>query len=489
MNRWCTRLVALVAMATAFGLTACGGSKGTSDVVATTDTILFQDGVDPSDLPDGATTLDPGPRHECETDADCITAKGATFACDCEYKCIEVPDAKTANGCREDKNCGSEAYCDACTKTCSPLLPACATCDTDRQCTGQMSHCVDTITVAGLTTTLPQKVCAPWCPLSTGACAVEGAIPGTYMCALLDGDLVNGVCVPGNMNCGGLQARCEKDADCGQGEKCWLDLHKCGCRDALSCGFGQACLPTTHNCVDGCTADTECGSKKVCNAGLCQDACTGSLADSNIQGCDDPVPMEGKEWDCVKGHCSVPGMCFSPIDCRDPETYCDADTRTCKAGCLIDFDCKSASKLCDSSNKVCIDRGCDANFWCGCGQVCNLGQSKCETAVGKYCQVCDQQADDPCGDKDTLCIGFKDPKTNEDKGSYCMPPCGSDSKNPCPQGWQCQDVKDDKGVSQGKKCIRFCYQKVSGGCAMGDAPDPAAGDATPGEDTAAVGDP
>ncbi len=352
-----------------------------------------------------------------------------------------------------------------------------------------MSHCVDTITVAGLTTTMSQKVCAPWCPLSTGMCAVEGAVQGSYTCARVEGEATAGVCVPGTLNCGNLQSRCKDDQDCGLKEKCWEDLHVCGCRDALDCAFGEACHPKTHRCVPGCTADTECGSLKVCNAGMCMDACTGSLADADIKGCDDPSPMPGKEWDCIKGHCTIPGMCFSPIDCREPEQYCETATKTCISGCLIDFDCKQASKLCDTINKVCVDRGCDANYWCSCGQVCDLPNKKCETAVGKYCEVCDQQADSPCGDENTLCIGFKDPKTDEDKGSYCMPPCGPDEKNPCPQGWQCQDIKDDKGQSKGKKCIRFCYQKVTGGCAMGDAPDNPPGDATPGADNASVGDP
>jgi hypothetical protein len=52
-----------------------------------------------------------------------------------------------------------------------------------------------------------------------------------------------------------------------------------------------------------------------------------------------------------------------------------------------------------------------------------------------------------------------------------MPPCSQDPENLCPQGWQCQDVKDDKGVSHGKVCIRFCYKEVMGGCAMGNPPE------------------
>lgn len=460
---------------------ACGGSSGGSKDTAAPpeDVPLIQD----LSIGDGSSdpgVVDTAPPRECATDDDCIALKGENFACDCIGKCIEVPDFNTANGCREDKNCGSEAFCDECTKTCQPLLPACAPCSSDRQCAGEMSHCVETVQLAGVAVSLGEKVCAPWCPLSTGACAVEGSVPGSYACARIEGDTRNGVCVPQSLNCGNVPARCTDDNQCGPKEKCWPDLKTCGCRDALSCAFGEACHPTTHRCVPGCTSDNECGFQKVCNAGLCQNACTGSLADGNIQGCDDPVPLEGKQWDCVDGHCIVPGMCFSPVDCREPETYCDAGSKTCVPGCLIDFDCKQAAKICDTAGRVCIDRGCQGNYQCGCGQVCNLQTNKCETAQGKYCEPCDQQqGEDACGDKSIMCIGFKDPKTNEDKGSYCMPPCSADPENPCPQGWQCREIQDQNGVPQGKVCIRFCYQKVAGGCAMGDAPDqPPGGDAT-----------
>lgn len=413
---------------------------------------------------------------ECETDDDCINSKGPDYACNCDFECVLVPDFEEENGCREDKNCGSEKYCDPCGKVCRPLLPACGQCDYDEQCDGMMSRCVDSATVAGVTVSLPYKICAPWCPLSTKICAVADYPVGAYTCAEV-GDPSNGVCIPTNLDCGQTPESCKSDADCPKGEKCYEDLRRCGCRDSLSCAFGEACHPITRTCIPGCTDDYECGAGKVCNAGLCSDACTGSLEDGNVFGCDDPVPMEGKQWDCVDGHCKVPGMCFSPLDCQEPETYCDASTKTCRPGCLIDYDCGTSAKVCDTPNKVCVERGCTGNWMCACGQVCNLELQKCETAEGKYCEPCVQkQSEDdpePCEDPDILCIGFENPDTGEDLGSYCMPPCSADPENRCPQGWQCQDIKDSNGKSYGEKCVRFCFRKVQGGCAMGDAPDPA----------------
>lgn len=111
---------------------------------------------------------------------------------------------------------------------------------------------------------------------------------------------------------------------------------------------------------------------------------------------------------------------------------------------------------------------------------------------GKYCEPCNQDdGETACGeDKEIMCIGFQD-KDGNDKGSYCMPPCSQDPENPCPQGWQCQEIKDDQGKSYGKKCIRFCYQEVKGGCAIGqpsDFPDTAP-DAAGTTETASTPDP
>ncbi len=401
------------------------------------------------------------------------------YACNCENKCI-------AAQCREDPNCGSDKYCDPCYKVCLPKLPACARCDADSQCEGEWSRCVSEFSVAGLITTFPEPVCATWCPLTTGVCVVEGAPQGAYVCANI-GDPVNGVCVPAGLDCGQVGKKCESDADCPDPlkQKCWLDRHVCGCRDALSCAFGEACHPITHQCVPGCTSDVECGLGKVCTAGLCHDACS-KTPDGIVVGCDDPPPIEGKAWDCDdKGHCYIPGMCFSPLDCREKETYCDTDTHECKPGCLIDYDCKSSAKICDPVGMTCLDKPCEGNYECACGEVCDLKDDPptCKAAEGNYCAPCDQQqGEKACGDKDTLCIEFQT-EDGQSKGSYCMPPCGPDPENPCPQGWECTEIKDDQGKSYGKKCIRFCYHKIEG-CAIGNPPEP-----EPSPETATTADP
>jgi hypothetical protein len=454
---------------------ACGGKSGSgTDLASQADGIVITP--DAVVATDGAETVikDTAPPKECAKDEDCA-AKGADFACNCDGKCIQA-------ACREDKNCGSESYCDPCVKTCQPLLPACAVCTSDRQCYGDLSRCVDQFSYMSVTTSLSGKVCAPWCPLDGGVCAVEGAPFDSYGCADV-GDAANGACIPKTLDCGTTPKRCTSDTDCTSENKpvCYPTLGICGCKEG-TCPFGQACHPQTHNCIPGCTSDTECGAGKVCSIGLCQDACKGTLATKDVSGCPTTTPKPGKEWDCVKGHCEIPGMCFSPQDCHEKATYCDSGSNECVPGCLIDFDCKSSAKTCVA--KECIDKGCAGTFECSCGQVCDLKENKCKTAEGKYCDPCDQQQENSCGSEDILCIGFKDPKTEEDKGSYCMPPCGADPDNPCPKGWQCQEIKDDQGKSYGKKCIRFCYNVIES-CAMGGGTKPA----EPSPETASTPDP
>lgn len=459
------------------------GDLTSGDVTAGGDTVW-------SDTPSDSTSIEVAYPKECEKDEDCadkalsLGKDPANFACNCNYECIEVAPIKDG-GCHLDKNCGSEAYCDPCTKTCKPKLLPCQPCTSDIQCDPD-TRCVDSFSYMGIGITMKTKVCAPLCLVKTRVCTVEGAPPGSFVCADADvGDPAYGACIPISLNCEDTVKKCHDDSDCAdpKKEKCWPDLHICGCRDTLSCDFGYYCNKHTHKCVEGCTSDTQCGAEKVCEAGECQEACTGSLANGNVKGCPEELPQgfEDKAYDCINGHCKIPGMCFQPIDCHEKENYCDAETHTCKPGCLFDFDCKSSAKICDTSTYPgkCVDRGCTGNFECGCGEVCKLDEEKCVPAEGKYCEPCDQQkGEEACGDKSILCIGFKDPETNEDKGSYCMPPCSPDPENPCPQGWQCQEVKDDKGISHGKVCIRFCYREVAGGCAIGQPKPPESAEGT-----------
>ncbi len=470
-----SRLFARILMiAVAIAAIACGNNEGSEDVV----------GGDNGNNYDSIIKFDTGAQDIptinklCESNQECQEQNGgdwwACAMCETEWSCVQPAEMGDPEyGCLQNINCGSEMYCDRCAHTCKTLLAACETCTDDAECKGQMSHCVDSVTYEGVTTALPGKICAPWCPLSTKVCSVEGAPQGSYVCAEV-GDENNGVCVPATMNCDSTIERCEDDTDCTEkGFVCYLDTGTCGCKDALACDLGQACHPITHQCMTGCSDDNECGNGTVCSQGLCTAPCTGTLEKQNVQGCNGTAP-EGMFWDCNEtGHCFIPGMCFQPADCTEPATYCNADTHKCDSGCIFDFDCKTFSQICDTSSTpgTCIRRPCKGNWGCACGEVCDLGPGECQTAEGDYCAVCDPQADQPCATEQEFCLSFQDDDGN-DLGSFCAPPCASDPDNPCPQGWQCNEIKNQDGSQAGKACIRACYQKVAGGCAMGDAPDP-----------------
>ncbi len=453
---------------------ACGTGDYNPDAVTGDDNSVSQDGVIVFDI--GGEDI-PTINKMCETNEQCQTENMGEWwgcaKCETEWRCVQPAEMGEPDfGCIANINCGSEKYCDPCDMTCRTMLAACEPCTEDAQCKGMMSHCVDSVTYEGVVTSLPEKICAPWCPLSTKVCTVEGAPQGSYVCADV-GDPSNGVCVPATMSCDSTIEKCDDDTDCTQeGFVCYLDTGMCGCKDALSCQLGQACHPITHQCMTGCGDDNECGEGTVCSQGLCTAPCTGTLEKANVQGCNGTAP-EGMAWDCDDtGHCFIPGMCFQPKDCVEAATFCNADTHTCDSGCMFDYDCKTFSQICDTTTTpgTCIKRPCKGNWGCACGEVCELEAGECQTAEGDYCAVCDPQADQPCATEDEFCLSFQD-KDGNDKGSFCAPPCSSDTDNLCPQGWQCSEIKNQDGSLAGKACVRACYQKVAGGCATGDAPD------------------
>jgi len=401
----------------------------------------------------------------CGSGRECIQGYCTDrWGCNCQGKCIPA-------ACQDDDQCPSDRYCDPCTRTCEPKKRPCQACDRDAECRGDQARCLQEFEWQGSPVRFPGKVCAPWCPLASGICAVEDAAQGAFVCARIPGSDA-GACIPSTMDCTQVTPACTRDEECPDPSrpKCWPDRRVCGCRDAFSCPFGQICHPVTHQCTGGCTEDAQCGQDKVCSAGLCREACRWTV-DDRLVGCDDPPPVEGKEWDCDKnGHCFIPGMCFGPKDCPEPETHCDAGSRECRPGCLMDFDCKAGSKICDTVTGRCIDRPCTGNFECSCGQVCQAGA--CEVAQGRYCDPCDQQqGETACGSKEVLCIGLQD-EEGKDRGSYCLPPCGPDPANPCPNGWTCEEITDTEGKSHGRKCFRWCFAPVAGGCAIGNPPEP-----------------
>ena len=54
-----------------------------------------------------------------------------------------------------------------------------------------------------------------------------------------------------------------------------------------------------------------------------------------------------------------------------------------------------------------------------------------------------------------MCLKLQD-KDGNDLGAFCFPACGPDKANACPQGWACDEIKDQDGKVQGEVCARDC---------------------------------
>ena len=336
------------------------------------------------------------PPAGCSGNDDCADGE----VCDCAKAC--VPSGLLE--CVEDKNCGSGNYCDGCTGMCYPLKELCAPCGVDGECEGTGSKCLSLLSGA--------QVCGL-------ACLNDYGCPKGYSCEEIPG-LNNDQCVPSTGDCD-APVDCVEDSDCPALLICSED----------------------NLCVQGCPDDDSCPQGKVCEGGRCIGACD--------EDGGSPCP---EDKICVDGHCTVEGGCITSADCPESETYCDLEKDLCVPGCQVDADCKSAGLKCDSGS--CVTKGCTANFFCGFGEVCNLGSGVCEIPPEPHCETCSPDSDTTCNvsGNGNQCLTFADEEGNE-KGSFCLVSCGEDPQNPCPQGYSCEEVEVEEGVTT-PLCVRDC---------------------------------
>lgn len=317
--------------------------------------------------------------------------------------------------CDTAAECGSGQYCDPCLRKCAAERELCEPCTADIQC--------KLAVVDGK----PGSACLAY---ATGgnfcgrACLSNAGCPATHTCEALPG-IAAMQCVP-------------KSKSCGTGGG--------GCKDDTECPFQSVCSADFGVCIKGCDSDTACASGKLCSLGHCSDPCTG----------DGDCTKLAAEAKCVDKKCTIPGGCLAAEQCTAPETHCDAKTHKCAPGCVADQDCKDFGKKCASGK--CVAKGCEKNWECPYFHVCDTATGQCKKAEGLYCAKCDPQDQDAkaCGGKPNACFKFQDAQ-GQDKGAFCGITCSADAGGPCPQGWACQEIKDDKGASQGKLCMRPCY--------------------------------
>jgi hypothetical protein len=223
------------------------------------------------------------------------------------------------------------------------------------------------------------------------------------------------------------------------------------CAKDVDCPYLMVCNPDYNACVKGCTADTMCTTGNVCSLGHCVPACA-------IDGDCATLAAEAK---CIESHCKIPGGCLDSNECTEKQTHCDLGTHKCAPGCEVNNDCKDTGFECLGGQ--CAKKGCTQNWQCAYDQICDVPTNKCQMAGGKYCDPCDPNDETvaACGGKPNKCFGFQDAQ-GADKGNFCGIECGTEPGGPCPQGWACKELQDDKGQSQGKYCLRMCYSKPVG---------------------------
>lgn len=394
---WMSSLVLVGAAITA----ACGGdtgkgADGAGDIGGGDTT---SDATDTSVDSAGDTAgPDGGGQGFCQSDVECT---GAGEVCDCHGQCVVA----TGNACTEDRNCGVPRWCNTCTGHCEEQVGVCQPCEESRAC-------------------LDQGACLPFSSGGTfcgGGCVTDAGCPQGYMCLGIEGVGVK-QCVPKSGACEDL-GLCAGDAEC---------------------PVGEICSDATRTCAGGCLEDGQCLSGTVCVGGRCVPPCDGP------EDCTAPAICDG-------GKCKVPGACDAPADCPDKETYCSRVTGQCEPGCQVDADCKDAAKICEGG--TCEDKGCQHNFECAFGRVCDKGTGQCVPypASEPYCAECNADAETNPGCPDpNLCVRFQD-EDQQPLGDFCIVPCKDDPIDRCPSGWQCQKLEDPESGAAQFFCARPCY--------------------------------
>ncbi len=152
--------------------------------------------------------------------------------------------------------------------------------------------------------------------------------------------------------------------------------------------------------------------------------------------------------DCFEGEGCVDGSCAA-ADCIESsacalDSYCDAEAKTCLAGCQEDADCGAGTR-CEAG--TCVERGCrSSELDCQVGEVCNLSNGSCWTPRAS-CRSC---ALDPlsCGGG-SHCLLFEGQEESE---ASCYDECSTQSD--CPAGFSCSAI--NFGAFEVKLCYADC---------------------------------
>ncbi|MFO0601680.1 MAG: SUMF1/EgtB/PvdO family nonheme iron enzyme [Polyangiales bacterium] len=325
------------------------------------------------DLADAADRTDEG--------ADALDAMDATPDADA----LEASGDRPAGGCRDNTDCGSDAFgnrvCDTATGRCVACTPA------DRSACAAGQYCT------------PANRCEPGCALAADCARDGGAL------------------------------------------RCNTDAHVCdGCTRDDDCPAGQICGAMTTTCIPGCNAEHACPAGQLCCAGACLRVQTD---ERNCGACGRACSLPNATASCLSSACRVAACGAGFGDCNATAAdgcevalatslaHCGRCGNACPtpanasptcAGGACGFTCNAGFADCDVNSA----NGCEVNLAtsaanCGrCGVACPARANSAPACAAGMCGItCAAGFDDCDGDPANGCEALDTPANCGRCGNAC----------------------------------------------------------------------
>lgn len=261
---------------------------------------------------------------------------------------------------------------------------------------------------------------------------------------------------------------CKSNDDCLKGQVCCEGADKKkSCKTGTKCD--DKCAGTT-----ACTKATDCSSGEECKSGCCATVASGQKCKKHLDcpkgndcipsgsakkclacalPCVSVTDCTGAKEECENGCCRLPS-CKADADCKDREgkNFCHVETGECVA-CLKSEECQKKDEQSVCRNNRCAKVECTLDRHCTDPNrsTCNKETFRCVPSP-----VCVTDKDCTSDPDLNRCDPGADGGRGACKKGNCIP-CSTDDD--CGgNGDFC--VGADKGLKDGKRCLRACKEAV-----------------------------